>query len=126
MNKIRVNGLNLVSTVVVLCSTLAMAQSTTVSASNSVAEESLTGTVTSTGRVTHQYSCQRNQTQQTCTLASMQQGAKFVLMVGEKPYLLDVNQHMIESYAGGKATVTGVVSNNHIQVRTVTNPEPRA
>jgi hypothetical protein len=123
MNNIRVNQVNLVAAVVVLSSALAMAQPPTVTASNDAVEESLTGTVTSTGRISHQYSCQRNQTLQTCTLASVQQGSQFVLMVGNKPFVLEVNHHMIEGYAGGKATVTGLVSNNHIQVRTVSNPK---
>ena len=123
MDKIRVNQLSLVAAVVVLSSALAMAQPPTVTASNDAVEESLTGTVTSTGRISHQYSCQRNQTLQTCTLASVQQGSQFVLMVGNKPFVLEVNHHMIEGYAGGKATVTGLVSNNHIQVRTVSNPK---
>ena len=123
MDKIRVNQLSLVAAVVVLSSALAMAQPPTVTASNDAVEESLTGTVTSTGRISHQYSCQRNQTLQTCTLASVQQGSLFVLLVGDKPFVLDVNHHMIEGYAGGKATVTGLVSNNHIQVRTVSNPK---
>ena len=122
MNNIRVNQLSLVAAVVVLSSALAMAQPPTVTASND-AVESLTGTVTSTGRISHQYSCQRNQTLQTCTLASVQQGSQFVLMVGDKPFVLEVNHHMIEGYAGGKATVTGLVSNNHIQVRTVSDPK---
>jgi hypothetical protein len=114
MNNVRVNRLSLVATVVVLGSALAMAQPP--------AEESLTGTVTSTARITHQYTCQRNQTQQTCTLASVQQGAQFVLLVGDKPFVLEGNRHMMEGYAGGKATVTGLVANGHIQVRSVSDP----
>jgi hypothetical protein len=117
MRKIRVNQLSVVAAAVVLCSVLAMAQQPT--ASNNGMEQSLTGTITSTGRITHQYSCQRNQTLQTCTLASVEQGSQFVLLIGDSPFVLEVSRHMIESYAGGKATVTGLVSNNHIYVHSV-------
>jgi uncharacterized membrane protein YcgQ (UPF0703/DUF1980 family) len=117
MNKIRVSQLSVVAALVVLGSALAMAQQAT--ASNNGMEQSLTGTITSTGRLTHQYSCQRNQTLQTCTLASVEQGSQFVLLVGDNSYVLEVSRHMIESYAGGKATVTGLVSNDHIYVHAV-------
>jgi hypothetical protein len=117
MRKIRVNQLSVVAAVVVLCSALAMAQQPV--ASNNGMEQRLTGTITSTGRLTHQYSCQRNQTLQTCTLASVEQGSQFVLLVGDNSFVLEVKRHMIESYAGGKATVTGLVSNNHVYVRSV-------
>jgi hypothetical protein len=119
MYKMRVNQLSLVAAVVALSSALAMAQPPTTS--NDGVEQRLTGTVTSSGRINHQYSCQRNQTLQTCTLASVAQGSQYVLLVGDKAFVLEVNHHMIEGYAGGKATVTGLVSNNHIQVRTVSN-----
>jgi hypothetical protein len=120
MYTIRVNQLSLVAAIVVLSSALAMAQAPAVS--NEGLEQSLTGTVTSTGLINHQYSCQRNQTLQTCTLASVAQGSQYVLLVRDRPFVLEVNHHMIEGYAGGKATVTGLVSNDHIQVRTVSRP----
>jgi len=82
-------------------------------------EQSLTGTVTCTGRVTHRYLCRRNQTLQSCTLACVEQGSKFVLMVADKPYVLDGNSSDIEGYAGGKATVIGLVSDGDIQVHRV-------
>jgi hypothetical protein len=113
------NPLSLVATVVVLTSTLGMAQSPTVTHDGEA--KTLTGTVTSTGRITHQYLCQRNQTLQTCTLSSVAQGSHYVLLVGDKPFVLEVSPQKIESYAGGKATVRDVVSNNRIQVLEVSN-----
>jgi len=121
MSKIRVNHLSAVAAVMVMGSALAMAQQPT--ASNNGMEQSLTGTITSTGRLTHQYSCQRNQTLQTCTLASVEQGSQFVLLVGDSPYVLEVDRRMIANYAGGKATVTGLVSNNQIHVHSVSKPK---
>ena len=110
-----VKNLTLVITVVALASAFAMAQS------RSSGGQTLTGTVTCEGRVTHHYTCQRNQTQQTCTLACVQQGSKFVLMVGDKPYLLEGDTHDLRAYAGGKATVTGVAMNDQIEVQTASN-----
>jgi len=110
-----VKNLSLVVTVVALASALAMAQS------QAPVRQSLTGTVTCEGRVMHHYTCQRNQTQQTCTLACVQQGSSFVLMVGDKPYLLEGDSRDLRAYAGGKATVTGVAMNDRIEVQTASN-----
>jgi hypothetical protein len=120
MYTIRVNQLSLVAAIVVLSSALAVAQAPAVSGDG--LEQSLTGTVTSSGRINHQYSCRRNQTLQTCTLDSVAQGSQYVLLIRDRPFVLEVNHHMIEGFAGGKATVTGLVSKDHIQVRTVSRP----
>lgn len=122
MQTIAVKHLVLVASVVMLGSVLAIAQSEgTQAAFQTAAEQSLAGTVTCTGRITHQYSCQRNQTLQSCTLACVERGSRFVLLVGEKPYILEGNSRNIGGYAGGKATVTGLVSDGHIQVRSISN-----
>jgi hypothetical protein len=113
-----VKYLSLVVPVVVLASAFAMAQA---AQSQVPVGQSLTGTVTCEGRVTHHYMCQRNQTQQTCTLACVQQGSRFVLMVGDKPYLLEGDSRDLRAYAGGKATVTGVAVNDRIEVQTASN-----
>lgn len=63
--------------VVALASVFATAQAAESQASG---ERSLTGTVTCEGLITHRYTCQRNQTRQTCTLACVEQESKFVLM----------------------------------------------
>jgi hypothetical protein len=124
MRTITVKHLVLVATFVMLGSALAIAQREVLQgALPSTTEQSLTGTVTCTGRLTHQYSCQRNQTLQTCTLACVQRGSQFVLLAGDNPYILEGKSRDLEGYAGGKATVTGIVSNDHIQVHTVSNPK---
>jgi hypothetical protein len=101
--------LTLLVAVVALTSAFAMAEDL-----QTAGKQNLTGTVTCEGRITHRYTCQRNQTLQTCTLACVQQGSKFVLMVGDKPYLLEGNSRELEAYAGGKATLTGVAVNDRI------------
>jgi hypothetical protein len=111
-----VKNLTLV-TVVALASAFAMAQA----AESQAPVERMTGTVTCEAQVEHHYTCQRNQTQQTCTLACVEQGSKFVLMVGNTPYLLDGDRRVLEAYAGGKATVTGVAMNNQIEVQTASS-----
>jgi hypothetical protein len=42
-------------------------------------------------------------------------------MVGDKPYLLEGDTHDLTTYAGGKATVTGVAMNDEIEVQTASN-----
>lgn len=114
-----VQQLTLVVAVVTLASAFAVAQA---AQSQTPGEQSLTGTVTCEGRITHRYTCQRNQTLQTCTLDCVQQGSKFVLLVGDKPYLLEGNSHALQAYAGGKATLTGVAVNDRvIEVETASN-----
>jgi len=81
----------------------------------------MTGIVTCTGRVTQSYRCQRNQTLQTCTLACVELGSKYVLKVGDKVYVLNGDSSDLANYAGGKAAVTGFVSDNNIQVHSVSD-----
>ncbi|MGA3128093.1 MAG: hypothetical protein ABSD13_15425 [Candidatus Korobacteraceae bacterium] len=110
-----VKQLTLVVAIVALASAFAMAQS------QASGEGSLTGTVTCEGRITHRYTCQRNQTLQSCTLACVQQGSRFALLVGDKPYLIEGDSHALEAYAGGKATLTGMVAQDRVQVQMVSN-----
>ena len=121
MTNKKVKQLILAVTVVALASALGVAQ---VAQSQAPEEQSLTGTVTCEGRITHHYTCQRNQTQQTCTLDCVQQGSRFVLMVGDKLYLLEGDSRELEAYAGGKATVTGVSVSDRIEVQTASNAKP--
>ena len=122
MQKVTLEYMSFVATSVMLGSVFAVAQQGEPQiAPKTIAERSLTGTVTCTGRITHQYTCQRNQTLQTCTLACVERGSEFALMVVDKPYVLEGDRRIIEAYAGGKATVTGLVTDDHIQVHTVSN-----
>jgi hypothetical protein len=120
--KCTVKYLTVVVTVLMFGSVLAFGQREAAqSASQTKVEQSLTGTMTCEGRITHTYICQRNQTQQTCTLACVERGSQFVLSVDDTPYVLEGNSRKIEGFAGGKATVTGLVTRNHIQVHTVSD-----
>lgn len=106
--------------VVTLGSVLALAQQVTPrDEARPVTQQSLTGTVTCSARITHQYSCQRNQTLQSCTWACVQRGSDYVLAVGDTHYILDGDHRGLERFAGGAATVEGVVANNRIQVKAI-------
>jgi hypothetical protein len=112
-----VKTLTLIVAVVALTSAFALAEDL-----QTAAKQNLTGTVTCEGRINHRYTCQRNQTQQTCTLDCVQQGSRFALVVGDKVYLLEGDNHELETYAGGKATVTGVgVNDRAIEVETASS-----
>jgi len=117
MTRETVKNLTLIMGIVALASALGMAQT----AASQAPIQNLTGTLTCEGRITHMYTCQRNQTQQTCTLDCVQQGWKFALMVGDQAYLLAGDIHQLEPLAGGKATVTGVAMNGRIEVETASN-----
>jgi hypothetical protein len=113
-----------IAAVVVLGSMLAMAQQSGMHAAPvASAEQGLTGTVTCSGRITHLYTCQKNQTLQGCTLDCAARGSQFVLLVGDKPYTLDVSRNTIQDFAGGKATVIGQIEGDRFYVRTVINPK---
>ncbi len=116
MSNSTVKHLTFVVAVVALASAFAMAQS-----AQPQVPVNLTGTVTCEGRITHLYTCQRNQTQQTCTLACVEQGSQFALLVGDTPYLLQGDSHDLKALAGGKANVTGVALNGQIEVQTASN-----
>jgi predicted lipoprotein with Yx(FWY)xxD motif len=114
-----VKNLTLVVAVLTLASAFAMAQAAEL---QTAGVQSLTGTVTCEGRITHLYTCQKNQPQQACTLACVDQGSKFVLMVGDKSYLLHGDSRELRAYAGGKATVIGIALNDkQIDVQTASS-----
>ncbi len=113
-----VKHLTFVVAIVMLASVCAMAQA---AQSQAPAPQNLTGTVTCEGRITQLYTCQRNQTQQTCTLDCVQRGSRFALLVGNQAYRLEGDSRELEIYAGGKATVTGIASIDRIEVLTASN-----
>jgi hypothetical protein len=51
----------------------------------------------------------------------VEQGSEFALMVENKPHVLEGDSRKFEDYAGGKATVTGLVTLNRIEVHRVSN-----
>lgn len=112
--------------VVGLSTVFAVAQSNSFStdpvASNPGNRQMLTGTVTSTSQVHNQYACRRNETLQSCTLRYIDHGAKFVLLVGDKPYLLEGDTADLQRFAGGQATVTGPLVGDDLRVEAVSAP----
>ena len=79
----------------------------------------VTGSVTCAGRINHRYSCRRYDTLQSCTLSCVQAGGQFVLLVGEKPYLLKGADDTLKTFAGGKAAVTGLATGSELEVTSV-------
>ncbi len=120
MQNISVRRLTLVTAFVVLGAMFAIAQRAELQTVPPLSvERSLTGTVNCAARVAHRYTCQKNQTLQSCVLACVERGSEFVLMVGDQPYILQGERHVLEHYAGGKATVNGTVTGDCVQVRSV-------
>jgi hypothetical protein len=91
-------------------------------ASNSGSYRTVTGTVTCAARLNHQYTCRRYDTLQSCTLNCVQAGSKYALAVDGASYLLQGDPKALERFAGGKATVSGSLIANEIQVGSVTEP----
>jgi hypothetical protein len=90
------------------------------------AGQTLTGTVSCAWKVAGQYSCRRGQTRMTCTLACVQQGSGYELLVnGNTGYLLAGDTSKLGRFAGGPATVTGELapSGNRIIVESVSKAE---
>jgi len=79
----------------------------------------VTGSVTCSWRVNHRYTCRRYDTLESCTLGCVQAGGEYVLMVGEKPYVLKGADDLLKSFAGGKASITGVATGAEIEVSSV-------
>jgi len=126
MLNITVKPLSVIVAFVVLGAGIATAQQAGMQAGPATdVEQRLTGTISCAARITHQYTCQRNQTQQTCTLACVERGSEFVLVVGDHSYALDGNKHSIEKYAGGKATVIGTVTQDRISVHLISEAKQK-
>jgi hypothetical protein len=82
-------------------------------------QETLTGKVACAAQVSHLYTCRKNDTLYGCALSCVQAGSHFVLVVGDKPYQLNGAQKELETFAGGKASVTGKVTGAQIDVSSV-------
>lgn len=106
--------------VLALSSTLALAESN--SPSRNENGQPLTGTVTCSSRINHQFTCRRNETLQSCTLRCVQQGSTFALTVGNKSYLLQGDPKDLERFAGGKVAVKGLLVGDTIRVGFVSKP----
>jgi len=77
------------------------------------AEQTLTGSVTCAWKVNGWYRCQRGDTPMTCTLACVEHGSSYELVVdGTRGYVLQGDESELARYAGGHASITGVLSND--------------
>jgi len=100
----------IVSAVLVLTATMAAAQASSEQTPQAVAEQQrLTGTVKCAAQASGHYTCRRNQTLLTCTLACVAQGSSYVLQTGDKTYFLSGDEHLLEQFAGGKAVLIGQI-----------------
>jgi hypothetical protein len=86
-------------------------------------EQTLTGTVTCASRISGRYTCHKGQTLMTCTVACVDRGSNYALLVnGNSAFLLEGDTSKLDQYAGGPATVTGQVEagENIMMVESVT------
>ena len=62
-----------------------------------------------------------------CTRACVSKGSKYALVVGDKVYTLDTNDktalETLDKQAGAKATVTGTVNGDVLEVSSVSAPK---
>jgi hypothetical protein len=105
-----IRRLKSIAAVLVLTATIAAAQTSSAQTPQAVAaQQSLAGTVKCAAQASGHYTCRRNQTLLTCTLACVAQGSSFVLDTGSKIYFLTSDERTFEQLAGGKAVLTGQV-----------------
>ena len=108
--------------VLVLTATIAAAQAGSAQTPQAVAEQqSLAGTVKCAAQAAGHYTCRRNQTPLTCTLACVAQGSSFVLQTRDKTYFLVGDERQLEHLAGGKAVLTGQITGSTFAVNTEGN-----
>jgi hypothetical protein len=91
-------------------------------AANSGNHRTMTGSVSCAAKINHLYTCKRYDTLQSCTLSCVQAGSKFALVVGDTSYVLQGDPKELGRFAGGKATVSGSLMADEIQVASVSNP----
>jgi hypothetical protein len=108
--------------VVVLGTTLVLAQQINMNGDNSGSHRMLTGTVACAAQIHHMYTCRRYDTLQSCAVNCVQTGSQFALVVGNTPYLLQGDPKTLERFAGGKATVSGSLIADEIEVGSIFQP----
>jgi hypothetical protein len=109
----------IIAAVLVLIAMIAVAQTSSAQTPQAVADQQiLSGTVKCAAQASGHYSCRRNQTLLTCTLACVAQGSSFVLETGSKTYFLTGDERAFEQLAGGKAVLTGQVIGSTLAVNT--------
>jgi hypothetical protein len=109
----------IIAAVLVLTATMAAAQASSEQTPQAVAErQRLTGAVKCAAQASGHYTCRRNQTLLTCTLACVAQGSSYVLQTGNTTYFLVGDERQLEKFAGGKAVLTGQIIGSTFAVNT--------
>jgi uncharacterized membrane-anchored protein len=109
----------LIAAVLFCAATIAVAQESSAQTPQAAAEQqSLTGTVKCAAQAAGHYTCRRNQTLLTCTLACVAQGSSFVLQTRDKTYFLAGDERQLEQFAGGKTDLTGHIVGSTFAVNT--------
>jgi hypothetical protein len=109
----------IIAAVLVLTAMITAAQTSSAQTPQTAAgQQSLSGTVKCAAQASGHYSCRRNQTLLTCTLACVAQGSSFVLQTDSKTYFLMGDEPRFEQLAGGKAVLTGQVIGSTLTVNT--------
>src|SRR5260370_1537544 len=93
-------------------------------AENSGLEKTLTGTISDA--VCKGWHNRKGQTNYSCSLKCVEDGADYVLVVGKKLYILQGHRTEFEKFAGGRATVTGRLTGNNLSVDSVAKVKTQA
>ncbi len=93
-------------------------------AQNSGLEKTLTGTISDV--VCKGWHNRKGQTNYSCSLKCVEDGADYVLVVGKKLYILQGYRTELEKFAGGRATVTGRLTGNNLSVDSVAKVKTQA
>lgn len=114
---------SLASAVVSLAATLAPAWAQ--SSGSPIPAQSLGSKRTLTGIVSDSYckgqQLQKGQTRFSCTLKCVhEEGRDYVLVVGNDVYVLNGSRVELDKFAGGRATITGNLSDGRLTIESVT------
>ncbi|MGA2963929.1 MAG: hypothetical protein ABSD96_19850 [Candidatus Korobacteraceae bacterium] len=109
----------LIAVLLIFTATIAVAQESSAQTQAAAEQRSLSGTVKCAAQAAGHYTCGRNQTLLTCTLACVARGSNFVLQTRDKTYFLAGDERQLEQFAGGKAVLTGhIVGSTFFAVNT--------
>jgi hypothetical protein len=86
-------------------------------AQDSGPEKTLTGTVSDA--VCKGWHNRKGQTNYSCSLKCVEDGADYVLVVGKTLYILQGHRTELDKFTGGRATVTGRLTGNTLSVDSV-------
>ena len=93
-------------------------------AQDSGPEKTLTGTVSDA--VCKGWHNRKGQTNYSCSLKCVEDGADYVLVVGKMVYILQGHRIELDKFAGGRATVTGRLTGNNLWVDSVAKVQKEA